>query len=122
MSVKGKAQFDIWYAEHSGDPFDFKHEIVKYCISDTDILLESCLKFRAIFKEISSTPENPGGIDPLTSATTIASACSLLIRTNFLQENTIGIIPMKGNNHLFSSSTIVIITSFLTIFLTALLS
>lgn len=105
MSVEGKAKFDEWYEEHKDDHFNFREEIVKYCISDTDILLESCLKFRDIFKKISATPDNPEGLDPLAEATTIASACSILIRTNFLQEKTIGIIPQKGySNHNLQSS------------------
>jgi len=100
MSVDGRAAFDTWYEEHQQDSFNFREEIVKYCISDVDILMESCLKFRALFKEISATPENPEGLDPLVEATTIASACSILIRSNYLEEKTIGIIPQKGySNH-----------------------
>lgn len=96
MSVDGKAAFDEWYEEHRNDPFNFQDELLRYCISDVDILLEGCLKFRAMFKEISVSDEWPEGIDPFASAITIASACNMLIRTHFLKPNTIGCIPTHG--------------------------
>ena len=37
-------------------------------------------------------------IDPFKKTITIASACQRVFRTNFLQENTIGIIPSHGYN------------------------
>ena len=36
------------------------------------------------------------GIDPFESCITLASACNLVFRTNFLSLNSIGIIPLHG--------------------------
>ena len=38
------------------------------------------------------------GIDPFEKCITIASSCQLVFRRNFLQENTVGIIPTHGYN------------------------
>ncbi|KAG5889399.1 hypothetical protein JTB14_018273 [Gonioctena quinquepunctata] len=69
--------------------FHFQKEIEEYCISDVDILTESCLKFRDLL--ISETQ-----VCPFMEATTIASACNKVYRRNFLKPNTIGIIPKRG--------------------------
>ena len=45
--------------------------MARYCESDVDILRRACMSLRDLF--ISLT-----GIDPLSSATTIASACNLV--------------------------------------------
>jgi hypothetical protein len=47
------------------------------------------MKFRDDFMNITF-------IDPLSQAITIASACNLVFRRNFLREDTIGIVPDKG--------------------------
>jgi hypothetical protein len=36
------------------------------------------------------------GIDPLVDACTIASACNRVFRTNFLEKDTIGLVPPGG--------------------------
>nr|CAI5820605.1 unnamed protein product [Callosobruchus analis] len=50
--------------------FDFQKEILQYCISDVDILTQSCLKFREML--MAKT-----GVCPFMEATTIASALLL---------------------------------------------
>ncbi|XP_054257051.1 uncharacterized protein LOC128982036 [Macrosteles quadrilineatus] len=69
--------------------FDFKKEILEYCMSDVDILAQACLKFRSIFLQECN-------VDPFLEAVTIASACNLAFRRNFLKKNTIGIVPKNG--------------------------
>ena len=69
--------------------FDFQQEILKYCRSDVDILRRSCLEFRELFRDMTS-------IDPFEKCLTIASACNLVYRTNFLKEDKIAIIPPHG--------------------------
>lgn len=69
--------------------FDMPKEIVEYCINDVRTLTEACFKFRKLFLEECN-------VCSFTEATTIASACSLLYRLNFLKSNTIGIIPRGG--------------------------
>jgi G:T-mismatch repair DNA endonuclease (very short patch repair protein) len=64
-------------------------EIIKYCRADVNILRQSCLKFRECFL-------NANNVDPLLECITIASACNLVFRRNFLKPETIGIIPQNG--------------------------
>ena len=35
---------------HKNDQFDFQKEMQEYCISDVDILLQACWKFRQLLK------------------------------------------------------------------------
>ena len=69
--------------------FDFKLEILRYCQSDVNILRQCCLQFRELFRDVTD-------IDPFASCLTIASACNMVFRKTFLQENTIAIIPPSG--------------------------
>jgi len=66
-----------------------KDEILKYCESDVDILMRSCMAFRDIFMQETT-------IDPFERSLTIASACNLVFRKLFLKPETIAIIPHNG--------------------------
>ena len=68
--------------------FNFNEEIVAYCRSDVDILRRCCLEFRELFYDVTE-------IDPFATLT-IASACHLVYRTNYLPKDTIAIIPPFG--------------------------
>ncbi len=81
MSVHGKEAFEKWYGEHAGDHFIFQEEILKYCISDVDILQTGCLKFQQLFYDIT-------GVDPLAYMT-IAGACLAVYRGFFNGGDTI---------------------------------
>lgn len=91
MSAKEKDNFFEWYNEQidRNYKFNFKEEIVKYCRLDVEILRQACLKFRKLFLDVGKT-------DPFTEATTIASACSVVFRKNYLKPYTIGLIPPNG--------------------------
>lgn len=89
MKPKYRNDFLTWYNDHKSDKFDFQKELLEYCKSDVDILRRCCLKFRDDFLTIT-------GIDPFEKCITIASACNLVFRTNFLQPETIGLIPQQG--------------------------
>ncbi|KAG5863026.1 hypothetical protein JTB14_010428 [Gonioctena quinquepunctata] len=80
-----------WHADKVAKNYNFhvQKEIEEYCISDVDILTDSCLKVRDLL--ISETQ-----VCPFMEATTIASACNKVYRRNFLKRNTIGIIPKRG--------------------------
>ncbi|KAJ8909929.1 hypothetical protein NQ315_005648 [Exocentrus adspersus] len=80
-----------WHTELTNNNyvFDFQKEIVEYCISDVEILAAASLKFGQQMLET-------GNVCPFTEACTIASACNKVYRRNFLQPNTIGIIPKGG--------------------------
>nr|CAI5856595.1 unnamed protein product [Callosobruchus analis] len=66
--------------------FDFQKEIVDYCISDVNVLQQACLKFSQIMLK-------EGNVDPFTEAITLPGACNKIFRRNFLEPETIGIIP-----------------------------
>ncbi len=91
MKPDDRAIFLNWYKENKTNPFDFEKELLKYCRSDVEILRRCCLKFRDDFMSIT-------GIDPFERCITIASACNLVFRTNFLQPEALGIIPPHGYN------------------------
>ena len=69
--------------------FDFQKEIIAYCRSDVDILRRCCLQFSELFKKVTS-------LEPFSNCITIASACNLVFRHNFLKEDRIAIIPPQG--------------------------
>jgi hypothetical protein len=91
MKIDDRNKFMTWYETHKNDRFDFQEELLAYCRSDVDILRRCCLKFREDFMDVT-------GIDPYEKSITIASACNLVFRTNFLQSETIALIPHHGYN------------------------
>ncbi|KAL5020225.1 hypothetical protein ScPMuIL_003117 [Solemya velum] len=95
MKPGTKSAFIKWYEEHKFDSFVFQEELLKYCKSDVDILRRSCIQFRKMFMDITSRNGN-SGIDPFERCITIASACNLVFRTIFLEQESIGIIPSHG--------------------------
>jgi hypothetical protein len=89
MSPDEKEKFLEWHNELKQNNYDFQQEILGYCRSDVDILRRCCLEFREQFRDVTD-------IDPFEKCLTIASASKLVYRTNFLQEDTIAIIPQHG--------------------------
>ena len=71
MNIEKCQQFLIWYENNKHKYFDFYEELLKYCRSNVDILLNACRKFRQLYME-SMGPDNP--IDPFDYIT-IASLC-----------------------------------------------
>ena len=86
-----KKQFEKWYSEQTGIVYDLEEEMLAYCHSDVDILMNGCMTFRRSFIEAS-------GIDPFKDDVTIAGACSRVYRTRFLPSNSIALIPPQGYN------------------------
>ncbi|XP_028408798.1 uncharacterized protein LOC114531373 [Dendronephthya gigantea] len=86
MKEEARNTFIKWHKEkrEQNYVFNFQEEIIKYCRSDVDILRRCCMEFRELFRSITN-------IDPFEKCLTIASACNLVFRTNFLKEETIGI-------------------------------
>ena len=91
MNPAEKETFLKWHRElkENNYVFNFQEEISSYCRSDVDILQRCCLEFRELFRDVTN-------IDPFEKCLTIASACNLVFRTNFLKENTIAILPPHG--------------------------
>ena len=84
MKKSDKEKFDKWYETTKGKIFDFKREMYEYCKSDVDILRKGCLKYRELFIDMAS-------IDPFQYVT-IAGVCQAIYKSEFLPENTIGIV------------------------------
>lgn len=96
MSGERREEFLKWYNENCNKEFDFQKEMKEYCISDVDILLNACWRFRKLFMQetgeeievlqdgmLQKIREN--SVDPL-SFLTIASVCMGIFRNKFLPE------------------------------------
>lgn len=90
MKPKDRAKMLQWYAEESAKNivFDNKKELIAYCVQDVTILRLACLKFRAMMLPLTH-------VDPFNQVT-VASTCMRVYKTNFLEENTIPILPQNG--------------------------
>ena len=86
MKVDDRETFLKWYKNHKQDQFHFANELLEYCKSDVDILRRCCLRFRELFIEISASCGGDPGVDPFEDCITIASACNLVFRRNYLKE------------------------------------
>ena len=84
-------EFDIWYEKSLNNIYNFKNEMVSYCISDVLLLKHGCLAFRKIIKNITN-------VDPFKECITIASLCHLIYRKFLMKPKTIGLIPELGYN------------------------
>ena len=62
-----------------------KDELIKYCKADAEILRQGCIKVKYFL--------TANKVDTLLECITIASACNLVYRRNFLTPERIGIIP-----------------------------
>ncbi|XP_049823876.1 uncharacterized protein LOC126265674 [Aethina tumida] len=89
MKPEDRHTFLNWHQEHQNDVFNFQEEIVAYCKSDVEILMTACLSFRSMLL-------NECKVCPFTEATTIASACNKVFARNYLEADTIAVIPRGG--------------------------
>ena len=107
MSPERRDEFHAWYEGEKalGQPFDMQEELLSYCISDVDILRRCCIQFRELFMSITSRNQDDEGVDPFKNCITIASACNLVFRRNFLTPETIAILPPEDTPHLTFSLT-----------------
>ena len=98
MSKERRSEFLIWYEENKNKPFDFQKEMKDYCISDVDILLNACCRFRELVKGSTGEKINiedvhnlifktiyQNAVDPFAFLT-IASVCLGVFRSKFLEE------------------------------------
>ena len=95
MKPEAREKFMTWHQEQVNNNyvFDFRHEILKYCRSDGDIMAQCCKLYRGMFMEATDTLNDETGIDPFDTATTIAGYCMQVYRTKFLQKDTIALLP-----------------------------
>ena len=97
MSKSRREEFMTWYEENRNETFDFQKEMKEYCVSDVDILLNACCKFRQLLKEETGEMKQVytedcilktimvNSVDPF-SFLTIASVCLGVFRSKFLPE------------------------------------
>lgn len=98
MCKSKRDDFMKWYEENKDYSFDFQKEMYEYCVSDVDILLQACWKFRSllrkktgnevvVYDEENLTMETvlKDAVDPF-SFLTIASVCLGIFRSKFLEE------------------------------------
>ncbi|XP_074604056.1 uncharacterized protein LOC141857457 [Brevipalpus obovatus] len=91
MKSESLSEFEPWYTEmiEKNEIFDFRRDIIKYCVNDVEILATCCLIFRAKFLAMN-------GLDPLSRCFTIAQVGLELLRGLYLESNTLAISPIKG--------------------------
>jgi hypothetical protein len=98
FNAKKKQEFDAWYETVKNTEFNFQTELQAYCWSDVELLTQVCLEFRKHIIEQTKLSDTDTGIDPFQSSITLASLSNYIYRRNFMDENTIGIIPENGYN------------------------
>ena len=95
MKPEAKEKFDAWYEEQQelkGCKFDFKKELLEYCLSDVKLLKAGCEEFTKQFSQEAR-------FNPFEQCTTIAAACNSYWRRS-IQEDTsaakIAVCPLRG--------------------------
>ena len=91
MKLSAASDFNVWYDDKVAKnyQFNFRRELVEYCVSDVTILRQACQAFRRLFQETA-------GFDPMLNCITLSSACMAAFRRNFLVPDRIGIVPPGG--------------------------
>ena len=98
FSTEKKKEFDNWYESKKNETFDFQKELHDYCWSDVELLAAGAMQFRQHIIDTTKTSPTDPGLDPFRNNITIASMCAYIYRRNFMDKDTIGIIPEKGYN------------------------
>jgi hypothetical protein len=85
MNSDRRQEFLTWYEKNQHKPFNLKREMIKYCISDVDILRRGCLEYRKLVKEATSQQKHHLAVDPFGSLTS-PSVCMSIFLTNYVSE------------------------------------
>ncbi len=80
MTPAKRSAFLQWHQENVHKPFHLYRDLLSYCRSDVDVLLNACWKFRKLLLDITSGAVNP--FDYIT----IAAVAMGTFRTCFLEE------------------------------------
>ena len=97
MSVKDADALRRWYDKQQGKTFNFQKELLYYCERDVELLKQGVLEARRIFLDTS-------GFDPFHECITLASACMRSYRRNFMEPESIGIVPREGYRRHYQQS------------------
>ena len=95
MHKEARDKFLQWYKIHEEEPFDMDRQLLEYFYSDVDILLNTCLKFRKLFMDITG-PHHP--ID-LFDYITIASLCMGTFHAKVLPEEWLVLYKKDARNN-----------------------
>uniref|UniRef100_A0A1I8J2P7 DNA-directed DNA polymerase n=1 Tax=Macrostomum lignano TaxID=282301 RepID=A0A1I8J2P7_9PLAT len=79
-----------WLAKQEGKVFNFNKEYLDYCLQDTLILREGCLKYARLIKDIC-------GLDAFVQSNTIAGLAMAVFTTKFMEPNTLGVISRRSD-------------------------
>ena len=83
MSDASKKTFMEWYVTVRDTPFDFRKELLSYCVNDVTVLIKACKIYREAFHECT-------GLDPFAYAT-LASSCMGVFKTLFLPKDSVAL-------------------------------
>ena len=102
MSCAKRQEFLKWYESEKSKNKEFimAEQLHAYCVSDVDILRKCCMRFQDLFFQATN------GVIPFEKSITISSACHYVYRRNFLNENTIAVLPPKGYNLRYKHSKV----------------
>ena len=89
MSTSERSEFSEWYSRQHDQIFNMRSELVKYTISDVEILRLSCMKFHEIMKDFGNT-------DPFLEGVPSPLHAIDYTGKSFSKKNTIGIVPTQG--------------------------
>lgn len=82
MSEQRRSEFFQWYEVNKSNSFDFHAELLAYCRSDVDILLNACWRFRSLVALVTGPEHHIDAYDYIT----MASLCMGIFRSKFLAE------------------------------------
>ena len=94
MHKEAKEKLLQWYKIHEEEPFDMDRQLLQYCCSDVDTLLNACWRFKKLFMGIMG-PLHP--INPFDYIT-IASLCMGTFHAKFLFEEWLVLFKNARNN------------------------
>ncbi len=100
MTQEKKLDFEQFHRVHTArnTVLNFKREFEDYCWSDCLLLQSGCLQFSKLARESSKLNDNDPGFDPLVNFITLASACNMLYRRNYMPIDKIATLPQIGYN------------------------
>ena len=91
LSPKKRNKLIEWHSEYraSGNNWIFMEELISYCKNDVEILMLCVMKFRELFKAVTT-------IDPITRTFTLASIGLETFKAGILPKDTLAISPVQG--------------------------
>lgn len=79
-------QFLKWYDDQPRDNYNLSKECIKYCVNDTTILRQACLKYYKMILDLAD-------INPYLECISLSQLSLTIFRKKFMKRNTLGIIP-----------------------------